>query len=199
MKPVLYLSAGHSCTVYDSVTKEKKLKQPDRGVYAILDNIEYAEGDLTADLRKALVTAFLKENIKVIVDDDKSILKQTLSFFKPLIADYNDIAIDLHFNASLSKTATGVEVLVPNKPTEFELHFGRDLSKIISDSLYIRDRGVKTEANSHHKKLGWMNLPCENFIIEVCFITNKFDVKQYIDNKEKLVSNIVQFSKYYFK
>ena len=199
MKQKLYLSAGHSSTVYDSITKKKKTIQPDRGAISNINDVEYVEGDLTAELRMLIVNAFLKENIQVITDSDNSVLKQTISFFKPLIASYNDIAIDLHFNSSNNINATGVEILVPSNPSAFELVVGSELSKIISKYLDIPNRGVKTEIVSPRKKLGWMRLACENFIIEVCFISNKRDMQQYNDNKEKLANAIVQSLKLYLK
>jgi N-acetylmuramoyl-L-alanine amidase len=52
------------------------------------------------------------------------------------------------------------------------------------------DQGIKTEADSHHGRLGWMRLTGENVLMEICFITNPVDMQKYQANKLQLAKNI---------
>ena len=81
--------------------------------------------------------------------------------------------------------------------SKFERDIAGNLSDVISDTLGLKNRGVKTEIESHHGKLGWMRLNCENVLIEVCFITNTHDIKNYQTYKSILSENIAsQLSKF---
>jgi N-acetylmuramoyl-L-alanine amidase len=148
------------------------------------------EGELTVELRNLLVRELSKLGVKVIVDSDNSVLSETLTFFRNKTT--NDcIVIDLHWNAA-SPQATGTEVLVPTNPTKFERDLATKLAQTLSETLGIRNRGVKTEADSHHGRLGWMRLTGENILIETCFISNKTDMDKYQANKEQLAKNLAK-------
>lgn len=87
--------------------------------------------------------------------------------------------VDIHLNAAASNKATGTEVLVPEKYSDFEIKLATELSRAISASLGIPNRGVKTETQSARKKLLWMTIPAENILIECFFISNPSDVNSY--------------------
>jgi LysM repeat protein len=55
------------------------------------------------------------------------------------------------------------------------------------------NKGVRTEIESHHGKLGWMRMNCNNLLLEVCFISNNEDMESYQKNKEVLAKRIAQF------
>lgn len=176
----IIISAGHSATVPNIS------KQPDRGVI----NGRYVEGDLTADLRNQLVGKLNWDKKNAIVDSDYSILKQSIAYFKTRI-NPKDIAIDLHFNSSTNRTATGTEVFIPSAYSTFERALAKDICRIISQTLGISNRSIKQESQSHHAKLGWLRyLNCENFIVEICFISNVHDMELYERNKIKLVEDL---------
>jgi LysM repeat protein len=50
--------------------------------------------------------------------------------------------------------------------------------------------GVKTEADSHHGRLGWMRLTGENILPEICFVSSKSDMDSYQKNKFLLAKDI---------
>ena len=148
----------------------------------------YNEADLTIELRD-LVLKYLKQlGAKVVIDDNKNALAQTITFFKNKVAK-DSILLDIHWNAATPQ-ATGTEVLIPATPTKFETDLATDLSKVIANTLNIKNRGVKTELQSARKSLGWMKLTGENVLIETCFISNKNDMDSYQKNKEELAKKI---------
>lgn len=148
----------------------------------------YKEADLTIELRDLINKYLLKLGIKAITDDNKNALAQTIRFFQNKVSK-DSILIDIHWN-SLNEKSTGTEVLIPAQPTELEKSIATDLSKVIAETLKIKNRGVKTELESARGKLGWMRLTGENILIETCFISNPNDMKSYQENKEKLAENI---------
>ncbi len=162
----IFLSAGHS----------NKSGQ-DRGAVGN----GYIEGELAVEFRDLLVKELKCIGASPTIDSNDSILSKSIAFFKNKTSN-NSIVLDIHWNAA-SPQATGVEVLVPSPPSEFEKSKAKEISSLISRVLNIRDRGVKTEADSHHGRLGWMRLTGENILIEMCFITNKKDMESYQANK----------------
>jgi N-acetylmuramoyl-L-alanine amidase len=178
----IFLSAGHS-----------NVPGKDRGA----SGNGYIEGELAVDFRNLLICELNELNIKVIVDDNDSILSHSLNYFKNLTTD-KDIVVDIHWNAATPK-ATGTETLIPSNPTQFEINLSSAISKCISDTLkipmrgsYKGNKGIKTEAESHHGRLGWMRLTGENILLEICFITNKSDMDSYQANKETLAKEIAK-------
>ena len=148
----------------------------------------YKEADLTIELRDLVLKYLNQLGAKVVIDDNKNALAQTITFFKNKVAK-DSILLDIHWN-SFNETSTGTEVLIPATPTKFETDLATDLSKVIATTLNIKNRGVKTELQSARKSLGWMRLTGENVLIETCFISNKNDMKSYQENKEELAKRI---------
>jgi N-acetylmuramoyl-L-alanine amidase len=178
----IYISAGHS-------NKQGR----DRGAAGN----GFIEGELTVELRNLVSSELKKMGVSPIVDADNSILSETINFFKNLTTN-NCIVLDLHWNAG-PKTATGTETLIPAVNTDFERRLAHALSKAVSDRLKIPMRGrhsgfsgVKTEADSHHGRLGWMRLTGENVLMEMCFISNPNDMKSYQENKAALAYDIAK-------
>jgi N-acetylmuramoyl-L-alanine amidase len=175
----VFISAGHSNT-----------RGRDRGAAGN----GYVEGDLTVEYRNLLTAELNKLGIKPIVDADNSILAETIRFFQNLTTN-TCIVIDIHLNAAADPSATGTETLIPAQNTEFE----RNLAKAMSDDVarilgiplrgnHAGLRGVKTELNSHHGRLGWMRLTGENILLETYFISNPNDTQKYQANKHLLAA-----------
>lgn len=177
----LYLSAGHSAQ--DGV---------DQGA----QGNGYSEGKLTSELRAMLVNDLKSLGITAKTDSDYSVTGQTVRYFMSRVGK-SDVAIDIHFNAAADSRAQGTEVLIPAEADVFEKGFAGAICKEIADCLNIKNRGVKTELESARKKLLWMTIPCENILIEVCFISNLEDIRSYQDNKEKLSKRLAILIKEY--
>jgi len=151
----------------------------------------FVEGELTVEYRNLLTAALRRRGITPITDADDTILSQTLNFFRNMTTN-TCIVVDIHWNAA-GPTATGTETLIPSDNTEFERNLAKSLSDDVSQILGIPLRGnhrglrgVKTEAESHHGRLGWMRLTGENILLEICFISNKGDMDKYQANKQRL-------------
>ncbi len=171
----IFISAGHS----------NKLGR-DRG--AVGNN--FVEGLLTVEFRDLVVQELKLLGVTPIVDSNDSILSQTIAFFKNLVAD-NSILFEIHWNAATPQ-ATGTETLIPDNPTPFEKNLAKDITETTAKILNIKNRGVKTEAQSARKKLGWMRLKGENILLEVCFISSSSDMQSYQKNKKELAKKIAE-------
>jgi N-acetylmuramoyl-L-alanine amidase len=178
----IFISAGHS-------NKSGR----DRGA----SGNGFIEGELAVDLRNLIVKELKKLGVNAIVDKDDSILSESLNFFKNLTTN-TCIVLDIHWNAGPA-TATGAETLIPSQSTDFERRLAARLSQSVSTRLGIPMRGrhaglsgVKSEADSHHGRLGWMRLTGENVLMEVCFISNANDMLSYQNNKLKLAEDIAK-------
>lgn len=141
------------------------------------------EGITTAEFRLLLFTELKRIGVHAFVDGDHSVLSDTLGWLKRFVTK-DSVAIDIHVD-SATPTATGCTVFIPDSSTQFEKDFAAAISDSLSKSLGIRNRGVKPESLSARKKLAWMNVPCENILIELFFLSNKYDVEAYNKNKHK--------------
>ena len=108
----------------------------------------------------------------------------------------NDIIVDLHFNAGISN-ATGTETFVPFRFTTEEHVLATKVSSLVSNTLNIKNRGIKDERQSQHNSLAIMRPNCTNILIEVCFITNVSDMQSYITNKKKLAKKLAELFSVY--
>lgn len=183
MKPrTIFISAGHT-----------NVPGKDRGAAAN----GYIEGVLTAEFRSLLVEDLRLLGAKVYTNPDSSALRQTINYFRNLTTP-NCIVLDIHFNAA-SPLATGTETFVPVRNTPYERELAEALSGACSSVLGIPlrgnlmgHRGVKSELESHHGRLGWMQLTGENVLMEICFITNRNDIAAYQANKRRLAKTVAE-------
>lgn len=172
---------------------------------AISPNKKEVEGFLTVEC-KNLLTKYTKlaaerekiTNLNLLVDRDDTALAETMQFLKARTKE-NDILIDIHFNCA-NGTAKGTEVLVPENHTDTELEIADRISDIIGTVLGTKERGsigktdgVKTEADSARKRLGWMRIPGINILIEVEFLDNVEAMAIYHRNKENLWKQVADY------
>jgi N-acetylmuramoyl-L-alanine amidase len=159
----VFLSAGHS---------NKKGK--DQG--AVVGGL--TEGELAVRMRSMIHAEMQDLGGSAIVDDDSLVTAETVAAWRKQIGP-NDIAVDLHFNASSNTLVEGVEVIVPLKPSATEVKLADVVSDIISSETGTPERGrigtadgVKTEAETARKRLAWMSLPGHTILIEFQFMTD---------------------------
>lgn len=179
----IYLSAGHS-----------NRAGRDRGA----SGNGFIEGELTVDARNRIANQLRLEGHVPLQDGNDSILKDTLTWLRNKTT--NDcIVLDMHWNAASSPAATGIEVLIPGTPTQFEVDLASAIANALQGVLGLPLRGVhrrkvgnktfaypgvKTELESHHGRLGWMRLTGQNILIEFCFISNPNDMQKWIANRD---------------
>ena len=151
-------------------------------------------------LRDDVTSVLRNKGIKVITEHNISKLREVVSWLKSLVSS-KDFVIDIHFNASTNPKATGTEVLIDDTSTSLEKMFSREIADTISESLKIKNRGVKFENTTRHKRLAIISDPsvATNVLIEVCFVSNKSDVDAYKKNYDLLVTNLANIIEKYAK
>ena len=150
----------------------------------------YTERDLAISFRNALVKELSVLGISAQTDPDSNGLAKTLSFIKGKFGA-KDILVDIHFNAG---GGTGTEVIIPNVSTPFEKQLAQRIADVINTVTGLKKRGggVKTEADTARKTLGWMRPNSENILLEICFIDSKTDMTVYALNQFKLAKEIAK-------
>lgn len=199
MKSVV-LIAGHS-----------SVKGKDNG--AVYDG--KLEGVLAIELRRSIIQEYNKlvgsngDLIRQLVaDPDSYTTSETVRFlsnisdkgtfvWKPNWILRHPMIIDLHFNAAQNPSATGTEVIVDHDANQTEIQLATDMAKTISETLKIKNRGVKSEILSHRGRLGILHITNNSILVEVCFISNKRDIESLQQNHTLLSANIAKLIRDY--
>jgi len=156
----------------------------------------YYEADLAVEFRN-LVVAFLKaKKIEVITDKDDERLGTYLERIK---TGNGSVVLEFHFDAAASSSATGTTVLIGNDADRLDKAFAKELVEANTSILGIKNRGVKTEAESHRGSLGLMREQGTVALLEICFISNPDDLEKYRQNKMTLAHKIAEIVERYEK
>jgi len=150
----------------------------------------FVEADLSATLRNKVANLLKAAGAKVTVDSDGDSLKAVLA---KTDSSEKDVIFDIHWNAGVAG-ATGTEVFIPDRHTDFEKKFAKKIVDSIGAIMGLKVRGVKTEAQSARKRLGVMRPLGINMLVEICFLTNKSDMEKYLNNIDivaKAISNVL--------
>jgi len=150
----------------------------------------YVEADLTTILRNKVAGILRASGASVTVDSDGDSLKAVLD---KTASTEKDVIFDIHWNAA-TPAATGTEIFIPDRHTDLEKKFAKKIVDAISSIMGIKNRGVKTEAQSARKRLGVMRPNGINMLLEVCFISNKSDMERYLSNIDlvaKAIANVL--------
>jgi N-acetylmuramoyl-L-alanine amidase len=133
--------------------------------------------------------------LKVISDNDNESLKEYLDRIQ---SGDGSVVLEFHFDASTG-VATGSTCLVGTDADRLDKAFAKDLVDATSDILKIKNRGVKSEAESHRGRLGLMREQGIVSLLEICFIDNVEDMKAYKANTYTLAAAIVSIIEKYEK
>jgi len=149
------------------------------------------ESDLTKELRGLIKSELtrLEPSVMVIIDEDAHNLSMVIQTINRTIEE-DDVLIDIHFNASSNTSATGTEVLVKNDSLPIRVSAAKVLSEIISEVVRIKNRGVKTEKDSARGKIAILHGTGKRYLLEVCFLSNKDDMKKYHAEKLDLAKDL---------
>jgi N-acetylmuramoyl-L-alanine amidase len=150
---------------------------------------QHVERDLAIEFRDLVIRELAKLSIQAKTDSNSNALVQTLDWLKGKFGS-KDILVDIHWNAGIP-SANGSEIFVPDGASSFEMHLGRSLLRVFGQ-VGFRQRGVKPEAVSPRRRLGFMRPKAENILIEVCFITNDSDMQIYQANKQNLAKLVAK-------
>lgn len=140
------------------------------------------EADKNKEFRN-LVSKHLGSH-KHIMDKDSETNAQHQKRIKP---GSGSVLLDAHFNASANPSATGTEMIVANNASKQSIAMAKELADGTAQILGIKNRGVKTEAQTARGKIGILNLGAGIAVLaELCFISNKEDMAKYESCKEDL-------------
>ena len=154
----------------------------------------YHEANLTVEFRDLVIKQCLKLGLKVIQDRDDERLG---TYLERIQTGNGSVVVEFHFDAAVSPTATGTTALIEEEADRLDKAFAKELVDLTSKALGIKSRGVLTEAQSHRGKLGLMREEGIICLLELCFISNPTDVRQYKANKEKLAIEMAKIIKRY--
>jgi N-acetylmuramoyl-L-alanine amidase len=172
---MIFISAGH----HFNPTKKDPGAVNKQGV---------KEADLTRELRDLTVAWLKKIGAKFMTDNDTETLGQYIARIKP---GSGSVVCEFHFNAGV-ESANGAETLVKRNATKAEKDLAKEVNDVFVDAG-MKDRGVKTEADSHRGTLAILNTGAGLSILpEVCFISNPADLERYQAHKHTMASKIAQ-------
>lgn len=148
------------------------------------------EANETVRVRNRVI-AILKERgyTDIIQDADAESLSQYVARAK---TGAGSMVVEFHFNAATSN-ATGTETLVEVDANKNDLDCAKEFSDITSAILGIPLRGnfkgyagVKSEADTRHKRLALMSEEGIVVLVEICFISNPIEMQRFDINFENL-------------
>ncbi len=167
-----FISAGH-CSLHGP--------NYDPGAPGTNGRLEAIE---TVILRDAVIAAIKERGFTDIVQDLNS--ENRFQYFKRIHPGEGSVVVEFHFNCGTA-TATGTEALVAVDATDLDKAMAAELASVTAATLGIRNRGVKSEALTRHKRLGLMRESGIVALVEVCFITNAADMRGYDTYFQRLV------------
>jgi len=156
----------------------------------------FHEADLAVEFRNLVVAILRGKKTEVITDKDDERLGTYLERIK---TGNGSVVLEFHFDAAAAATATGTTVLIGNDADRLDKAFAKELVDANASILGIKNRGVKTEADSHRGSLGLMRESGTVALLEICFISNTNDLRQYQNHKISLASKIAEIVERYEK
>lgn len=170
---MIYVLAGHHNRDSGAVNKE--------GV---------KESVITKLFRDKVVSHLRSWGIPFIIDNDNETLAQVTKRIKP---GTGSVLCEFHLNASDRVDAKGTEVFVKDGPKPSEKALAADIAHAISTHCNIYNRGVKTESQSPRKKLAILHTEAGiSVLVELCFITNKEDMRLFRLGMDSLAERIAE-------
>ena len=166
---MIFISAGHN---------PKGIKQDPGAI-----GNGYKEADLAVEFRNLVADCLKARGVKFITDQDDERLG---NYLKRIQTGNGSVVVEYHFDAAASPTATGTTALVGNDADRLDKAFALELTNATSKVLGIKNRGVKTEAESHRGSLGLMRETGTVALVELAFISNKQDLNAYFIGRELL-------------
>lgn len=149
----MFISAGHSNTDPGAVAYGRK------------------EADIAVEVRNMVSFYLSRAGYPHVLDGhgtDNLPLAQTVK-----ISRNHRVSVEFHCNAFVNAYATGCEILCGAKDVEI----ASKLCRAISETLGIRNRGVKPESAGQHHRLAFVQ--AGGMIVELFFITNPGDLARY--------------------
>lgn len=152
------------------------------------------EADLNVEFRDLVVSELISMGVKVITDKDDERLADYLNRIK---TGNGSVVLEFHFDSAASPAATGTTSLYGSDADRLDIAFAKELVNTTSKILGITNRGSISEAQSHRGSLGLMRKQGIVCLLEIGFISNPNDIKQYNLRKRELAREIAKIVKRY--
>lgn len=137
------------------------------------------EANETVKVRNRVIQIIRSRGYNDIIQDaDTESLQQYLNRAK---TGGGSAVVEFHFNAGPAG-ATGTETLTRVVPQKYDTEMAREFSAATSRILGIQMRGnqgVKTEADTRHKRLALMKEAGIVNLVEICFISSPKDMAAF--------------------
>lgn len=148
------------------------------------------EGVLAAELRDMVKG---RTSGMVVTDTDSMTLSQVVASVNRTMGS-GDLAVELHFNAAGNVLANGCEAVVADAAGGASKLYAKKLGELVSGTLGVRNRGVKTESQSARGRLAFVReTRCAAVILEICFLSNKEDMEKYKACKTMLADKLARY------
>lgn len=102
------------------------------------------------------------------------------------LAEQGVIAVEIHCNAFIASSASGVETLSGAK----DFRLGKALCEVVSSVLGIPNRGAKAENAGQHDSLAFVR--AGGLVLELFFLSNPKDLESYLLNQDKVIQSIAE-------
>jgi len=172
---MIFISAGHN---------PKGIKKDSGAV-----GNGYTEANLAVEFRNLVIAQLKNKKAPYVSDNDDERLSEYLERIKTGNAS---VVLEFHFDASDKPTATGTTALVGTDADRLDNAFAKELVNATAFRLGIKNRGVINEAQSHRGRLGLMRENGIVCLLELCFISNIYDLTAYHENKQQLAKDIAE-------
>lgn len=149
---------------------------------------------MTVEFRNLVVSELAKRKIIAITDKDDERLGDYLTRIK---TGNGSVVLEFHFDLTVSTTATGTTSIYGADADRLDKAFAKEIVDATSTILGIKNRGAKSEADSHRGRLGLMREQGIVSLLELCFISNKEDLQKYQANKRTLAFKIAEIVERY--
>lgn len=156
----------------------------------------FHEADLAVEFRNLVAALLHGKKIPFITDKDDERLG---SYLERIKTGNGSVVLEFHFDAAASSTASGTTVLIGNDADRLDKAFAKEIVEATALTFGIKNRGVKTEADSHRGSLGLMRESGTVALLELCFISNPDDLEKYSKNKMSLALKIAEILERYEK
>lgn len=173
---MLFISAGHHS------------KHPIRQDPGAISQKGVKEGDLTIEFRDLVSHELTLLGAKHVKDLDNEVLQQ---YVNRIQTGSSSVVVEFHFDAG-PPTATGSTSLTEVDADRLDKAFAKELVDTTSSILGIKNRGVKTEADTRHGRLALMKEDGLVCLLELAFISNEDDLAKYNSRKKELARAIAQ-------
>ena len=145
------------------------------------------ESALAVELRKIVALKLRNLGHEVYTDGSQSSENLPLNDAIALVKKHNCTALELHFNASASPSANGVECLGLVKDKKLCQNISNGIAGVLGSKVR-GDNGFKTQEESARGKLGFVN--AGGIIVETMFLSNDIEYLNYT-NKVWLVAQAI--------